>query len=97
MIDSENGFITATSKKERIVSFLWQHLLLICSLFIMTLGVAVCVRSNFGSSVISSIPLAMTLAGTEGKAPGLTIGDYTNIMKFPQQIPPVTGSRESDR
>ncbi|MDE7114993.1 MAG: hypothetical protein K2O56_01035 [Muribaculaceae bacterium] len=82
MINSENGFITATSKKERIVSFLWQHLLLVCSLFIMTLGVAVCVRSNFGSSVISSIPLAMTLAGAEGKAPGLTIGDYTNIMNI---------------
>lgn len=46
----------------------------------MTFGVALCVRSNLGSSVISSIPLAMTLAGEAGKAPGWTIGDYTNVM-----------------
>lgn len=41
-----------TFKKEKIVSLLWQHLLLLVSLFIMTLGVALCVRSNLGSSVI---------------------------------------------
>lgn len=66
--------------KINVRSFLWQHLLLIISLFIMTLGVAVCIRSNFGSSVISSIPLAMTLAGEAGKAPALTVGEYTNLM-----------------
>lgn len=66
----------------RAASFLWQHLLLVISLFIMTLGVAICVRSNFGSSVISSIPLAFTLAGQAGKAPELTIGEYTNIMNI---------------
>ena len=38
--------------KERIISFLWQHLLLIVSLFIMACGVALCVRSNLGSSEI---------------------------------------------
>lgn len=77
--------LTSTSpltKKEKTISFLWQHLLLVISLFIMTFGVALCVRSNFGSSVISSIPLAMTLAGAADKAPALSIGDYTNIMNI---------------
>lgn len=71
-----------SSKKEKVISFLWQHVLLIGSLFLMTLGVALCVRSNFGSSVISSIPLAMTLAGGIGKAPALSIGEYTNLMNI---------------
>lgn len=66
----------------RLASFFWQHLLLIVSLFIMTFGVALCVRSNLGSSVISSIPLAFTLAGDLGMAPHLSIGDYTNIMNI---------------
>lgn len=48
----------------------------------MTLGVALCIRSNLGSSVISSIPMAFALAGADGKAPGLTIGGYTNVMNF---------------
>ena len=52
--------------KERTVSFLWQHILLLVSLFIMTLGVVLCVRSNLGSSVISSCPLSL--------------GTYTNIL-----------------
>ncbi|MDE6340171.1 MAG: hypothetical protein K2K97_10365 [Muribaculaceae bacterium] len=68
--------------KEKIVSFVWQHLLLLISLFIMTLGVAVCVRSNFGSSVISSIPFVMALAGESAKAPRFTIGEYTYIMNI---------------
>lgn len=71
-----------SSKKEKVISFLWQHVLLFCSLFLMTFGVALCVRSNFGSSVISSIPLAMTLAGEIGKAPALSIGEYTNLMNI---------------
>lgn len=62
--------------------FAWQHVLLILSLFVMTLGVALCVRSNFGSSVISTIPLVMSLAGTDGLAPELTIGEYTYCMNF---------------
>ena len=66
--------------RERVIHFIWQHLLLLISLFVMTLGVAVCVRSNFGSSVISSNPLVMTLAGEAGKMPALTIGEYTNLM-----------------
>ena len=66
--------------KKRTIGFVWQHILLLTSMFFMTLGVALCVRSNLGSGVISAIPMAFTLAGEEGLAPGLTIGGYTNIM-----------------
>ena len=72
--------ISSVSTKEKVVSFLWQHILLMTSMFFMTLGVALCVRSNLGSGVISSIPMAFTLAGEVGLAPGWTIGGYTNIM-----------------
>ncbi len=68
------------SIKEKVVQFTWQHTLLLVSMFFMTLGVALCVRSNLGSGVISSIPMAFTLAGEAGLAPGWTIGGYTNIM-----------------
>lgn len=78
--DLHSDTIGATSQK--LISFLWRHLWLVISLFIMTLGVAVCVRSNFGSSVISAIPYAFTLAGRIGSAPSLTIGEYTNIMNI---------------
>ncbi len=70
------------SLKFRIVSFIWQHILLLGYLFLMTFGVALAIRSNLGSSVISSIPMAMMLAGEAGKVPALTIGDYTNIMNI---------------
>ena len=49
-------------------------------MFFMTFGVALCVRSNLGSGVISSIPMSFSLAGEAGLAPALTIGGYTNIM-----------------
>lgn len=68
------------NKKERVIGFVWQHLLLLLSMFFMTFGVALCVRSNLGSGVISSIPMSFSLAGEAGLAPGLTIGGYTNIM-----------------
>lgn len=68
------------SKKDRIKGFCWQHFLLLLSMFFMTLGVALCVRSNLGSGVISSIPMSFAIAGEVGKAPGWTIGGYTNIM-----------------
>ena len=71
-----------TTAKEKIISFIWQHLLLLVSLFIMTFGVALSVRSNLGSSVISTIPFVMSLAGEAAKAPGLTIGEYTYVMNF---------------
>lgn len=68
--------------KEKVIGFVWQHFLLLLSMFFMTFGVALCVRSNLGSGVISSIPMAFSLAGECGLAPGLTIGGYTNIMNI---------------
>ncbi len=75
---SEN--VSGASAFDKFRMLVWQHLLLLVSLFIMTAGVALCVRSNMGSSVISSVPLAFTLAGAEGLVPALTLGDYTNIL-----------------
>lgn len=67
--------------KDKIISFLWQHLLLIISLYVMTLGVAICVRSNMGCSVISTIPYVMEIAGQSiTYIPALTIGQYTIAM-----------------
>ena len=66
--------------KEKVIGFVWQHVLLLLSMYFMTLGVALCVRSNLGSGVISSIPMSFTLAGEAGLAPGWTIGGYTNVM-----------------
>lgn len=77
-----NVLVESSSLKDKIISFAWQHLLLVVSLFIMTFGVALCVRSSLGSSVISTIPFVMTLAGGIGEAPGLTIGEYTYLMNF---------------
>lgn len=69
------------SRKEKIVSFLWQHVLLLVSLCIMTLGVAVCVRSMLGSSVISTLPYVFETAGKKHLGvPQFTIGQYTYIM-----------------
>ena len=51
-------------------------------MFFMTFGVALCVRSNLGSGVISSIPMSFSLAGEVGLAPGWTIGGYTNVMNI---------------
>lgn len=48
----------------------------------MTLGVALCVRSNLGSGVISAIPMVFSIAGEAQLAPPLTIGGYTNIMNI---------------
>lgn len=48
----------------------------------MTLGVALCVRSNMGSSVISSLPMSMSLAGADGIVPAFSIGSYTNMMNM---------------
>lgn len=68
------------SIKDKISSFLWQHFLLAVSLFIMTFGVALCVRSALGSSVISAIPFVMSIAGESNMVPELTIGEYTYLM-----------------
>ena len=74
--------IETDSVKEKILSFLWQHVLLTVSLFIMTFGVALSERSGLGSSVISTIPFVMSLAGEAGRAPSLTIGEYTYLMNI---------------
>ncbi len=66
--------------KDEVISFCWQHLLLLISLFIMTVGVAVCVRSMLGSSVISVLPYVFQMAGADDMVPALTIGQYTYIM-----------------
>lgn len=68
--------------RSRVVEFCWQHLWLIISLYIMTFGVALCVRSNLGSSVISSIPMAFALAGQDNLVYPLTIGGWTNVMNI---------------
>lgn len=68
--------------KEKILGFVWQHVLLVLSLFVMTFGVALCVRSALGSSVISTIPFVLTLAGGDGLTVGLTIGEWTYVMNF---------------
>lgn len=46
----------------------------------MTFGVALCVRSMLGSSVISVLPYVFESAGKEMMVPPLTIGQYTYIM-----------------
>ena len=68
-------------KKEEVISFVWQHILLLVSLYVMTFGVAACVRSQLGSSVISTIPYVMASAGTTlDYIPRWTIGGYTIMM-----------------
>ena len=68
-------------KKEEVISFAWQHVLLLVSLYVMTFGVAACVRSQLGSSVISTIPYVMASAGTIlAYIPRWTIGGYTIMM-----------------
>lgn len=77
------GISIATTRKEKVLSFVWQHLLLLMSLNMMTLGVALCVRSCLGSSVISSLPYVLSLAGADGASvPSWSIGGYTIMMNF---------------
>lgn len=54
-------------KKEKVISFVWQHILLLVSLYVMTFGVAACVRSQLGSSVISTIPYVMASGDATGE------------------------------
>ena len=79
-LSADLQLITMTSK-DRIISFLWQHTLLLASLCVMTLGVALCVRSMLGSSVISTLPYVFERAGEQNLGvPHFTIGQYTYIM-----------------
>lgn len=70
--------------KDKIIGFCWQHILLLVSLYIMTLGIAFCVRSMLGSSVISTIPYVLNQAGCQGieGVPQWTIGTYTIAINF---------------
>lgn len=69
------------AEKEKIVSFLWQHVLLWASLFVMPLGVAECVRSMLGSNVISILPYVFETVGKqEPGIPEFAIGQYTYLM-----------------
>ena len=61
-------------------SFVKRQLLLLISLFFLAFGVALCVRSDLGSSVISSAPYAFFLAGKSGLVPDWTLGMYTNLL-----------------
>ena len=80
---SMNLDLSAAFLRDAVVGFVWQHALLAVALFFMTLGVALCVRSNMGSSVISSLPLVFASAGADSAGvPALTIGQYTYIMNF---------------
>lgn len=69
-------------QKNLISSFIWQHILLLASLYLMTLGVALCIKSALGSSVISALPLSCSLAGAIGVIPALSVGGYTIAMNF---------------
>ncbi len=77
-----NSIAMRRSAMEWLVAFVWQHFWLLVSLFIMTFGVALCLRSALGSSVISTIPYVMTIAGETGVACKWTIGEYTYLMNF---------------
>lgn len=68
------------TKKEKAIAFAWQHTLLFIALYIMTLGIAACVKSLLGASVISVLPYVFHDAGIDGMVPSLSIGQYTFIM-----------------
>lgn len=69
--------------KDKVLGFVWQHVLLLFSLYVMTLGVAVCVRSAVGSSVISTLPYVFQQAGSQGiPVPQWSIGVYTIVANF---------------
>ena len=74
--------ITTSISRERLCVFILHHLFLLCSLYVMTGGVVLCVRSQMGSSVISSLPLAFAIAGSDGIVPQLTLGQYTNLLNI---------------
>lgn len=74
------NFTDISFTKNKAFSFVRRQLLLLVSLFFLALGVAFCVRSDLGSSVISSAPYAFFLAGKKGLVPDWTLGMYTNLL-----------------
>lgn len=77
-----NLALSVEDYKDKIIGFIWQHVLLVISLFIMTFGVALCVRSALGSSVISTIPLVLSIAGSDDLIVPMTIGEWTYVTNF---------------
>ncbi len=56
------------TSKDRIIGFLWQHILLLISLYVMTLGVAVCVCSAVGTLfAMVYVGMVVRLAGKHMK------------------------------
>lgn len=74
------SFTDISISKNKAFSFAKRQLLLLLSLFFLAFGVALCVRSDLGSSVISSAPYAFFLAGEKGIVPEWTLGMYTNLL-----------------
>lgn len=64
------------------LKYIRQNFFLLVSLFFLAFGVALCVRSNLGSSVISSAPYAFYLAGEKGMTPDWSLGMYTNLLNI---------------
>lgn len=74
------NFTDISINRNEIFTFARRQTLLLFSLFFLALGVALCVRSDLGSSVISSAPYAFFLAGGRGMVPDWSLGMYTNIL-----------------
>ena len=74
--------IALKCRREVAAAFVWQHFLLLISLFLMTLGVALCVRSQMGNSVMTSLPFAFSLAGAEGMQLDKRIGWYDRVLAY---------------
>ena len=72
----------AFAEKERLLKLLRQNFFLLVSLFLLAFGVALCVRSDLGSSVISSAPYAFFLGGEEEMVPAWSLGMYTNLLNI---------------
>lgn len=77
--------------------FVKRQLLLLISLFFLAFGVALCVRSDLGSSVISSAPYAFFLAGMRGLVPDWSLGMYTNVLNVLLVIGQIVVLRRSYR
>lgn len=71
---------TGISTIDKFSAFARRQILLLVSLFFLAMGVALCVRSDLGSSVISSAPYAFFLAGENALVPGWSLGMYTNLL-----------------
>lgn len=74
------NFTDISITKNKTFSFARRQLLLLVSLFFLAFGVSLCVRSDLGSSVISSAPYAFFLAGKRNLAPEWSLGMYTNLL-----------------